>query len=87
MIDNRPDWVLTAGRAPQLPPDAMLLVLGRMKDVFGPMPFGMIREEAWEGNMFRYSHDLIAYMPLAAAPVDTLPEGQDAEERLGAEQG
>lgn len=73
-MSNSLTWVLTFGRVPDLPPGALILALGRMDDVFGPMPFEMITEEAWFGNSLHYRHDLKAYMVLGRCD-----SGSDAE--------
>lgn len=59
-----PLWVFTAGRVPDLPLATPLLLLGRYRDVYGPVPFEMVSMAAWEGCMLGGSHDIIAYMRL-----------------------
>ena len=58
------DWIFTEGRAPampQVPSFQLVYALGRLGDVYGPIPLEMIADDAWTGHMGGYSHDLIAY--------------------------
>lgn len=34
--------------------------LGRLGDVFGPLPIEMFHPDVWTGHMLHYSHDIIA---------------------------
>lgn len=60
-IPDAEDWIFTHGSIPTIADDTTILVLGRMGDVYGPVPAEMVHIVAWWGQMGHYSHDLIAY--------------------------
>lgn len=73
-------WIYTNGEPPPLCADDLIFVIGRMGDVFGPIPFELVTEEAWRGNAFHYRHDLAGYLPVDPAPAGTRPQGGDAKQ-------
>lgn len=56
-------WFRTHGEPPTLPRDMPVYALGRLGDIYGPVPFEMIDPQAWRGNMLHASHDLVAFAP------------------------
>jgi hypothetical protein len=41
--------------------DAIIYIKCRYGDVYGPIPAEIISDEAWDGNMFHASHDVIGW--------------------------
>jgi hypothetical protein len=44
----------------RFPDSALVYALGRLGDVYGPLPVEMFHPDAWGGNMLHASHDLVA---------------------------
>jgi hypothetical protein len=66
LVPNAGEWIYTQGHVPSVRYGTIVWMLGRYGDVYGPMPFEMIDEEAWRGNMGGAAHDLVAYAPCPA---------------------
>lgn len=71
------EWVYTGGEIPKVRHE-LIYALGRLGDIYGPLPPAMFRDEGWEGNMLSYSHDLIAYAPCEIGWRRAIPLNQDA---------
>lgn len=54
------EWHFIADGEITFPDGALVYALGRLGDVYGPLPVEMFHPDAWAGNMLHASHDLIA---------------------------
>jgi hypothetical protein len=61
VVLERLEWRPAAGFSPHLRHNEIIYALGRLGDIFGPLPFEMFSERAWSGEMAHSAHDLVAY--------------------------
>lgn len=54
-----PEDFLTEGKPEK--PDSLIYVLCRYGEIYGPIPFEMISENAWGGDMAHASHDIAGW--------------------------